>query len=152
MGVYDDLSKLDSESPTPKTFGKASNQRNEITIRRKGKNQVNQSTDQPTNRSTNRQTDRLIDWLTNPVTDVDELGPVVERPRAFYITQKLDLWLDEAVRYLKSKGMYKVDRSVLINALLHNEGFYTSSFLNTIRRRLLAHLTNKSLKRVQSTD
>jgi len=77
---------------------------------------------------------------------------VVERPRAFYITQQVDIWLDESVRYLRGKGMHKVDRSVLINALLHNEGLYNPRFLNNIRKRLLAHLTNKSLKRVQSTD
>jgi len=150
MGVYDELSKLDSESPTPKVAGVTVNKK--VIIKSKSKDIVDQSTDQSTNRSTNRPTDRLTDWLIDPTIDVDELGSIVERPRAFYITQKVDLWLDESVRYLKGKGMHKVDRSVLINALLHNEELYKQSFLNKIRKRLLAHLTNKSLKRVQSTD
>ena len=152
MGVYDELSKLDSESPTPKVAGKDNNQSNNLPTKKKAKDLVDQSTDQSTNQLTNRSTNRLTDWLIDPITDVDELGSVVERPRAFYITQKVDLWLDEAVRYLKGKGIHKVDRSVLINALLHNEGLYKPRFLNRIRKRLLAHLTNKSLKRVQSTD
>ena len=152
MGVYDELSKLDSESPTPKVAGEINNQSNNLTTKKKAKDLVDQSTDQSTNRSTNRPTDRLTDWLTDSIIDVDELGSVVERPRAFYITQQVDIWLDESVRYLRGKGMHKVDRSVLINALLHNEGLYKPRFLNNIRKRLLAHLTNKSLKRVQSTD
>jgi len=152
MGVYDELSKLDSESPTPKVAGATINQGKDLRNKRKAEDLVDQSTDQSTNRSTNRPTDRLTDWFFDSITDVDELGSVVERPRAFYITQKVDLWLDEAVRYLKGKGMHKVDRSVLINALLHNEGLYKPRFLNRIRKRLLTHLTNKSLRRVQSTD
>jgi len=150
MGIYDELSKLDSESPTPKVAGVAVDKK--VIIKSKSKDIVDQSTDQSTNRSTNRPTNRLTTWLTDPIADVDELGSVVERPRAFYITQKVDVWLDEAVRYLRGKGLNKVDRSVLINALLHNEGLYKPRFLNRIRKRLLAHLTNKSLKRVQSTD
>jgi len=152
MGVYDELLKLDSESPTPKVTGETKKLGKEIRAKKKTENVVDQSTDQSTNRSTNRPTDRLTDWLTDSIIDVDELGSVVERPRAFYITQKVDLWLNEAVRYLRGKGMHKVDRSVLLNALLHNEGLYKPRFLNKIRKRLLAHLTNKSLRRVQSTD
>jgi hypothetical protein len=144
MGVYDELSKLDSESPTPKVAGDTINQSKDQRIKSKPKDLVDQSTDQSTN--------RLTDWLTDSINDVGELGPVVERPRAFYITQKVDEWLDEAVRYLRRKGMHKVDRSVLINALLHNEGLFKPRFLNTISKILLAHLTNKSLKRAQSID
>ena len=152
MGVYDELSKLDSESPTPKVAGKDNNQSNNLPTKKKAKDLVDQSTDQSTNQLTNRSTNRLTDWLIDPITDVDELGSVVERPRAFYITQKVDLWLDEAVRYLRGKGIHKVDRSVLINALLHHDAILNPRFLNTISKILLAHLTNKSLKRVQSTD
>ena len=145
MGIYDDLSKLDTESPTSKISSKSKIQNRQIT--RKKRILVDQSTDQSTKRPVNRSTDRSTDQLSK----VDTLGPIVDRPRAFYITQKVDRWLDEAVRYLRDKGIYKMDRSVLVNALIHNPDLYEPDSLEKIRKRLLAHLTNKSLKRVQST-
>jgi hypothetical protein len=48
--------------------------------------------------------------------------------------------------------LHKADRSVLVNALLHDPALYQPASLDKIRARLLAHLTNKSLKRVQSTE
>jgi hypothetical protein len=113
---------------------------------------VDQSTDQSTSRPTGRPIDQSTDQLTDESTNIDALGPVVARPRAFYITQKLDRWLDEAVTYLKGKGMHKVDRSVLINALLHDPSLFESRSLDRIRPSLLTHLTNKFLRRGQSTE
>jgi len=146
MGIYDDLSKLDSESPTLKVAKKPKVQK--MLVSRKKKSPVNQSIDQSTNRPVNRSTDQSTDQLSK----VDTLGPIVDRPRAFYITQKVDHWLDVGVRHLREKGIYKMDRSVLVNALIHNPDLYKSVALKKIRKRLLAHLTNKSLKRAQSTD
>ena len=83
---------------------------------------------------------------------MDELGPVVEKPKSFYVTHKIDRWLDEAVRYLKAKGLHKADRSVLVNALLHDPDHYTPEALDKLRPKLLVHLTNKGLKRVQSSE
>ena len=145
MGIYDDLSKLDTESHTSNISSISRKQNRQIT--RKKRILVDQSTDQSTKRPVNRSTDRSTDQLSK----VDTLGPIVDRPRAFYITQKVDRWLDEAVRYLRDKGIYKMDRSVLVNALIHNPDLYEPDSLEKLRKRLLAHLTNKSLKRVQST-
>ena len=77
---------------------------------------------------------------------------MVARPSAFYITQSVDRWLDEAVRYLKEKGLHKADRSVLMNAILHDPKLFEPNSLDGLRSRLLAHLTNKALKKSQSTD
>jgi hypothetical protein len=120
---------------------------------------IDQSIDQSIDPSSDPSTDRPIDRSTRQSTEpgsketesVDALGPVVDRPHAFYITAKVDRWLDEAVRYLKEKGLHKADRSVLVNALLHDPDLYQPAALDEIRAKLLAHLTNKSLKRVQST-
>ena len=142
MGVYDDLSKLDNQSPTLNVSKYPKGQKRQVS--RKKKSPVDQSIDQSTNRSTNRSTDQL--------TKVDTLGTIVERPRAFYITQKVDRWLDEGVRYLRSKGIHKMDRSVLVNSFLHDPDLFKPNSLEKIRKRLLAHLINRSLKRVQSTD
>ena len=54
MGVYDELSKLDSESPTPKIAGETNNQSKELSNKGKAQDLVDQSTDRSTNQSTNR--------------------------------------------------------------------------------------------------
>ena len=146
MGVYDDLSKLDTESSTPRIVAKSSPKKKRGAIKKKPPvdKSIDQSTDRPVIQSTNRSTDQL--------SRIDALGPIVDRPRAFYITLKVDRWLDEAVRYLKDKGMHKMDRSVLLNALIHNPTIFEPNSLDTIRNRLLAHHTNKSLKREESID
>ena len=57
MGVYDELLKLDSESPTPKVTGETKKLGKEIRAKKKTENVVDQSTDQSTNRSTKRSID-----------------------------------------------------------------------------------------------
>ena len=108
---------------------------------KKDKSAEGQSTGQSTDQSTNRSIDQSI--------DIDDLGPVVGKPRAFYITQQLDKWLDDAVRHFQSKGIQKVDRSVVVNALLHNPTHFDKINLDNLRKIILLHLTNKALKRTQ---
>jgi len=145
MGVYDDLSKLDSKSPTPRISDNSKTKKQE---KRKNKIATDQSNDQSTSRPVGQSTSQSTDQLSR----IDSLGPIVDRPRAFYITSKVDHWLDEGVRYLKAKGMHKMDRSVLLNSLLHNHLLFKPSSLEKIRNKLLAHLTNKSLKRGEPFD
>ena len=149
MGVYDELQKISTDSPTPSKEAKAREAREKIPSKQKPVNKpvrllVDQSVNQPTSQSTSQSTDTLL--------DIDSIGPVVGRPCAFYITQRVDEWLDEAVRYLKEKGLHKVDRSVILNAILHDPELYNHTSLNGLRNRILLHLTNRSLKRVQSTE
>lgn len=139
MGTYDELAKLDSGPPT---------RARSMSKPRKRKGTISQSTDRPIDRSIDRPIDQPINWPT----EVDELGPVVGKPKAFYVSQKVDAWLDEAVRYLRSKDLHKVDRSVVVNALLHSPDLFVPAALDQLRKRVLAHLTNKSLSRNQSTD
>jgi hypothetical protein len=134
MGVYDELASLDSKPPTRR--------------KKKKSKSTKRSASQPIDQSASRSTDRSID---QPI-DLDSLGPVVDRPRAFYITQRIDRWLNEAVRYLKGKGLHKVDRSVVVNTLMHDGELFKPKQLDRLRQKVLAHLTNKSLKRVESTD
>ncbi len=146
MGIYDELQKIDADSPTPKVASKPKERK---PIEAKKETTINQSTSQSTDQLTNQSVNQPIDQSTTRLTDGDELGPVVEKPKAFYITQKVDRWLDEAVRYLQEKGLYKVDRSILVNALLHKPELFKPDSLDGLRNQLLAHLTNKSLKRAQ---
>jgi hypothetical protein len=148
MGIYDELARLDSPSPSRKARRKKVKPDKGKARKPKQKSETSQSAARPTSRSVGQSTDQS----TTPLTDVDALGSVVDRPRAFYITQKVDRWLDEGVRYLRERGMHKADRSVLVNALMHDPNLFKPKHMDSIRQRLLAHLTNKSLKRVQSTD
>lgn len=139
MGIYDELSTLDEQPSTriikpktPKTSGK----------------KVGKSTDQSTDQSTNQSKKRAND----PLDEIESLGPIVERPRAFYITAKIDRWLDEAVRKLQKQGLHKMDRSVLVNGLLHDSELYNSQSLTKIKKRFMAHLTNKMLKRADRSS
>jgi hypothetical protein len=143
MGIYDQLQEMSVSSPTPKVTSKPKEKK---TVEKKETHNM-QSTKQLTDQSTNRQTDQSVNQQTDLLIDIDELGPVVEKPKAFYITQKVDRWLDEAVRYLQERGLYKVDRSILVNALLHNPENFKPASLDELRKQLLAHLTNKSLRR-----
>lgn len=148
MGIYDQLQTMDTQSPTAKATSKPK-ERKAVESKKGIKNNqsTSQSIGQPTDRPINQSIDQPTDSLIDSLSIVDELGPVVEKPKAFYITQKVDRWLDEAVRYCQEKGLYKVDRSILVNALLHNPELFKPGSLNGLRNRLLAHLTNKSLKR-----
>jgi hypothetical protein len=145
MGIYNQLHTISTQSPTPKVTPKPK-EKKPVDVKKETTH--NQSTSQSTDQLTNRQISQPIDQSTNPSTDLDELGPVVEKPKAFYITQKVDRWLDEAVRHCQEKGLYKVDRSILVNALIHNQELFKPKSLDALRNRLLAHLTNKSLRRV----
>jgi hypothetical protein len=61
MGVYDDLSKLDSKSPTPRISDNSKTQKQE---KRKGKIRL-----QPTSRTTNRPVDQLVNRLVSRLTN-----------------------------------------------------------------------------------
>lgn len=108
---------------------------------------VDQAVDRPTDRPVDRPTDRPTDQSTSEAFTVDALGPIVARPSSFYITRKLDRWLDEGVRYLREKGLHKADRSVLVNTLLHDPDLYTPAELDKLRERVLVHMTNRTLRR-----
>ena len=97
------------------------------TVEEKKVEPVNQSVDQSISQSTKR-----------------ENSQVVERPKAFYITKRLDRRLDEAVRYLQEKrGIKKVDRSVLVNAILDNDAFWTEKALDLLVDRVISQLTSR---------
>jgi len=69
---------------------------------------------------------------------------VVDRPKAFYITKRLDRRLDEAVRYYQEKhAIRKVDRSTVVNALLDTDTNWTEEALDLLVDRVLSQLTSR---------
>jgi hypothetical protein len=102
----------------------------------KGRSQLtNQSTSQSTNQLMSQSTSRPI-------------SRVVDRPKAFYITEGVDEKLDQAVTYLQKKhGIKKVDRSVIVNALLDNDTLWTDEALDQLVERVVSQLTSRLISR-----
>jgi hypothetical protein len=92
---------------------------------------VGSPVDQPTERSTSQST-------------ALPSGRIVARPKAFYITERLDAHLDEAVRYLQTRHtIRKVDRSTIINALLDQDEHWSQEALDALVDRVLSQLTSR---------
>ena len=107
------------------------------------KSPTSQSTDQSISQPTNRSTDRPVDQ--SPIDNLSvDLADIVERPKAFYITKRLDRAIDDAVRYFKNEhGLKKADRSTVINAMLDNEENWTKEELERLVKRLVDRLASR---------
>jgi hypothetical protein len=76
------------------------------------------------------------------------LPGIADRPKAFYITEGLDDNLDKAVNYLQKKhGIKKVDRSVIMNALLDDDTLWTDEALDQLVERVVSQLTSRLISR-----
>jgi hypothetical protein len=101
------------------------------------------SAHQSTSQSTNQLTSQLINQPASR-----PLSHIVDRPKAFYITEGLDEKLDQAVTYLQKKhGIKKVDRSVMVNALLDNDTLWTDEALDQLVERVVSQLTSRLMSR-----
>jgi hypothetical protein len=101
------------------------------------------STTQSIDQSIDRLTDRLTSRLTHPVS-----SKVMDKPRGFYITEQLNKRIDEAVRYYQeAHNLKKVDRSIVVTALLENESNWTEEALDLLLDRVISQLTNRLTNR-----
>jgi hypothetical protein len=114
-----------------------------LPARSKGHPQKSPRKAQSPSQSTRQSTNPSIDQPTNrPVTKI------VDRPKAFYITEGLDENLDKAVHYLQKKhGIKKVDRSVVVNALLDNDTLWTEEAFDQLVESVVSQLTNRLISR-----
>lgn len=93
-------------------------------------NSVNQPINQSVNQLINRQTNQLMN-----------------KPTGFYISEQLDVRLDQAVEYFRRKhGLKKVDRSIVINALLEKEELWEEPFLDQLIEGLIRLLTHRLMR------
>jgi hypothetical protein len=95
---------------------------------------IDQPTAQSIDKSTSQSTDRLTDLPS---------GRVGGRAKAFYITERLDRRLDEAVQYFKSKNINKVDRSTVVNAMLDQEEQFKEESLERLVDRVVGQLASR---------
>ena len=71
-------------------------------------------------------------------------GRIVGRPKAFYITERLNQRLDQAVRYYQEvHGLAKIDRSTVVNAMLDNRALWTDEALDSQIDRMISQLTSR---------
>jgi hypothetical protein len=113
------------------------------TIRAQSSLSTTESIDQSVDRPTSQPVSRSTSQSTNLSTTITG-NRIVGRPKAFYITERLDTRLDAAVQYLQEKhGIRKVDRSTLVNALLDNDANWTEESLDLIVSRVLSLLTSR---------
>jgi len=107
----------------------------------------NQSTEQSINQSTDQSINRLTERLSNRFNHPISIK-VMDKPRGFYITEQLNKHIDEAVRYYQEKhNLKKVDRSIVVTALLDNEANWTEVALDLLLVRILNQLTSRLTNR-----
>lgn len=100
-------------------------------------------TDRPRGRSTTQSTRQTTAQSPRPVVPNPD-SHIVGRPKAFYITERLNQRLDEAVVYFQRvHGLRKVDRSTVINAMLDNNEQWEDESLDRLVSRLIAQLTSR---------
>ncbi len=102
----------------------------------------NRSTTQSTHQSTKRLTKRSI------YQSIDAGNKILDKPKAFYITHRLNQHIDKAVRYFQEEhNIKKVDRSVVITAILDNEAYWTEEALDLLVDRVISQLTHRLTNR-----
>jgi hypothetical protein len=102
-----------------------------------------QSIDGSTDRSIVESTGQSVNRLTGQST-VGSSYVTVDRPKAFYITKRLNQRLDQAVRYYQDvHGIKRVDRSAVVNAMLENEANWTDQSLDQLVDRVMGLLTSR---------
>jgi len=151
--ITNTLGQTSAEPPSPSTtidntMRRPSRHPNAIGSREHGALQpAVKSVLSPSPQHTNQSTDRLTNQSTSQLTSQSTYLPsnrIVGRPKAFYITERLDARLDDAVKYLQEMhGIRKVDRSTIVNALLDNEANWTEENLELLVSRVLSLLTSR---------
>ncbi len=108
----------------------------------------------PSSQNPNRSTPQSIHQSTERLTkrsfsqSIGVVNKILEKPKAFYITERLNQRLDEAVRYFQEKhNIKKVDRSVVVTAILDNEAYWTEEALDLLVDRVISQLTHRLTNR-----
>jgi hypothetical protein len=144
-GMFSKLINPNTAKPAepPKPESKAEAPLTPLPVRSKENPQKATRKAQSTSQSTRQSTNQSIGQPTKrPFTKI------VDRPKAFYITEGLDENLDKAVTYLQKKhGIKKVDRSVVVNALLDNDTLWTDEALDQLIDKVMSQLTSRLMSR-----
>ena len=149
MGVYDDMMRRRIEESRSKEVAQSGQP--EETQQKASSPSHNQTTAQSTKQSINQSTGQLTGQLTHRLIKQRATSPsskVMDKPRAFYITDHVNKRIDDAVQYYQEKhNLAKVDRSIVVTALLENESNWTEKALDQLMDRVINQLTSRLLNR-----
>ncbi len=128
---------------TPPSNSQSTNQSIDRSVDQSTREVENQSSGGPVDRSTQRPAGRVVNPLAHRMNR-HVTNRVVDRPKAFYITERLNEHIDDAVRYFQQQhGIRKMDRSAVINVLLDNEANWTEEALDLVLDRVLSELASR---------
>ena len=102
----------------------------------------NPSLPHPADRSDDQSASRFIDQSTHQL-----MGPILTKPVGFYLPEIINRQIDEAVYYYRTKRGMKVDRSLVISALLGDPQIWTPEYLDQLANKVMAQLINRSTNR-----
>jgi len=148
-GMFSKLINPNTAKPAdpPTSESKPEALRTPLPAKSKGSPQKSKGKSKPAHQSTRQSTNQSTSQLINQPTS-RPLTQIVDRPKAFYITEGLDEKLDQAVTYLHKKhGIKKVDRSVIVNALLDNDALWTDEALDQLVESVVSQLTSRLVSR-----
>ena len=111
--------------------------------KQKGQSSPTQTQQKPSTQSIEQSINRLTDPSTSQLA-ATKSNRVMDKPRGFYITERLNKRIDEAVRYYQEKhNIKKVDRSVIVTAILDNEANWTEEALDLLVDKVINQLTSR---------
>jgi len=131
------VEKSDNPSPTQITLKPKENVKKPQPGNAPGKNN---------DKSVNLPINRLINQSINQLTENLDRR-LMSKPKGFYISERLDKRLDKAVGYYEEKHHLKIDRSILLGALLDTDSVWEEQNLDTIIDQLIDQLTRRLTNR-----
>ncbi len=102
------------------------------------------SKNKPTKQSTHQSIYQSSSQSSSRLTNRQTVNKIVDRPKGFYILERIDRYLDDSVRFYQEKhNIRKVDRSVIVNAILDDKELWTDESLDRLVDRVISQLTSR---------
>jgi hypothetical protein len=131
---------VEKAKPADQPIGQSTSQLISQSTSKSAKSKKEKPVSKPTHQPDSLSTGKLVSRLTSLPAD----NKIVNRPKAFYILERLDRKIDDAVRYLQdTRGIKKADRSVVVNAYLDNDDLWTEEAIDQLVDRVISQLTRR---------
>jgi hypothetical protein len=158
--------KKDASTPTPpapsttQSTVQSTNQSTHQPVDQLTNKQIIQSPEQPTDQVTNTLSNQPMSQTNDkpvnrqrsqspnpPIKQAIDTSMIIGKPKGFYISEKQDTALDEAVRnvseILKGKVSNKIDRSTIIRLVLEEANLEAKETAEKLANRLVSRLINQ---------
>lgn len=87
---------------------------------------------------------KVVDQMSRPEQSTELLlGPIPDRPTAFYLPDSINKQIDEAVKYYAKTHKIKADRSAVVAALLGKKQVWNPQALDSMLPELKEQLSNR---------